>query len=95
MDYILDKKKNITVNLSTEKGNSVLDVIKCAEKITGKKIPYKIVPRREGDTATVVASSKLANELLGWKPAHSDIKEIVSSMWEVYRIKNKLRVAKK
>jgi UDP-glucose 4-epimerase len=85
MDYIINKKKNIIVNLSTEKGNSVLDIIKCAEKITGKKVSYKIVPRRAGDTATVVASSKLANKLLGWKPKHSDINTIVKSMWQIYK----------
>jgi UDP-glucose 4-epimerase len=85
MNYIVQNNKNIIVNLSTEKGSSVLDIIKCAEKITGKKIPYKIVPRREGDPPTVVASSKLANKLLGWKPQHSDINTIISSMWEIYK----------
>jgi len=85
MDYILQNKKNIIVNLSTEKGNSVLDIIKKAEEITGRKIHYKIVDRRAGDTATVVASSGLANKLLGWKPEHSDIDTIIRSMWEVYK----------
>lgn len=90
MEYIMSKRKNLTVNLSTEKGNSVLDVIKCAEKVTGKKIPYRTVPRRAGDTATVVASSGLARKLLGWKPVHSDMKEIVSSMWKIYNSKGKI-----
>lgn len=85
MDYICKNNKNIIVNLSTEKGTSVLEIIKSAEKITGKKINYRIVPRRAGDTATVVASSKLANKLLGWKPKHSDMNTIIKSMWEVYR----------
>jgi UDP-glucose 4-epimerase len=85
MDYIINKDKDLIVNLSTQKGNSVLEVIKCAEKITGKKISYRIVPRRAGDPATVVASSKLAGQLLGWKAKHSDINTIVSSMWEVYK----------
>jgi len=85
MEYIIKNEKNIIVNLSTQKGNSVLDIIKCAQKITGKKIPYKIVPRRAGDTAIVVASSKLANKLLGWKVQHSDINTIVKSMWEIYK----------
>ncbi|MGV8163071.1 MAG: UDP-glucose 4-epimerase GalE [Candidatus Nanoarchaeia archaeon] len=85
MNYIIENKKNITVNLSTQKGSSVLDIITATEKITKKKIPYKIISRRAGDPATVVASSKLANKLLGWKPKHSEIKNIVSSMWQIYK----------
>ncbi len=85
MDYISNHKKNIIVNLSTEKGHSVLEIIKKAEEITGRKIHYKIVDKRAGDTATVVASSELAHKLLGWKAKHSDIQTIISSMWDVYK----------
>ena len=85
MEYIVSHKKNIIVNLSTQNGNSVLEIIKYAEKITGRKIPYTIIAKRAGDTATVVASSKLAYKLLSWKARHSDIKEIISSMWEIYK----------
>jgi UDP-glucose 4-epimerase len=85
MDYIEHNKKNLIINLSTEKGNSVLEIIKKAEEITGKKIHYKIVERRAGDTSTVVASSGLALKLLGWKPVHSDIDTIIRSMWEIYK----------
>ena len=85
MDYIMHENKDLMVNLSTQKGNSVLQVLKEAEKVTGKKIPYRIAPRRAGDTATVVASTALAKKLLGWTPKHSSMKEIISSMWEVYK----------
>jgi UDP-glucose 4-epimerase len=85
MDYIVAYKKNLIVNLSTQKGHSVLEIIHKAEEITGKKINYTIVGRRAGDTATVVASSGLAFELLGWKPVHSDVDTIIRSMWDVYR----------
>ncbi len=85
MDYIINNKKDLIVNLSTQKGHSVLEIIKKTEKITGKKINYTIIGRRAGDTATVVASSGLAFELLGWKPVHSDIDTILTSMWDIYR----------
>jgi len=85
MDYIMHEKKDLIVNLSTQTGSSVLEVVHEAEKITGKKIAYRIVPRRAGDTATVVASSGLARKMLGWVPRHSSMKEIISSMWGVYR----------
>jgi len=85
MNYIMQHKKNIIVNLSTQNGYSVLDIIKESRKITCRNIPYAIVSRRSGDTATVVASSSLANKLLGWVPVHSDINTIVKSMWEIYK----------
>jgi UDP-glucose 4-epimerase len=85
MDYISHNKKNLIVNLSSETGYSVLDLIKKAEEITGRKIHYTIVDRRAGDVATVIASSGLANKLLGWKPEHSDVDTIIRSMWDVYK----------
>ena len=53
-------------NLGTGKGYSVLDMVKAFEKATGKKVPYKISPRREGDIATCYAEPKKAKEELGW-----------------------------
>lgn len=85
MNYIINNKKNLIVNLSTQKGYSVLDVINESRKITNKDIPYRFVPRRTGDTATVVASSNLANSLLNWTPKHSDINVIIASMWNIYK----------
>jgi UDP-glucose 4-epimerase len=84
MDFIMQKNKDITVNLSTQKGHSVLELIKNTEKITGKHVSYRIVGRRAGDVATVIASSGLAYKLLKWKPKYSDIDTIIKSMWEVY-----------
>ncbi len=85
MNYIVENKKNIIVNLSTQTGTSVLEIIHNAEKITNKTISHVIVPRRLGDPALVVASSELAFKLLGWKPIHSSMNEILSSMWGVYK----------
>jgi len=54
-------------NLGTGKGNSVLEVIKTFEKVTGKKVNYKLVDRREGDITAAYADTNFANEELGWK----------------------------
>ena len=62
---ILKKKKSSIYNLGN--GFSVFDVIKTTEKVTNKKINYKISPRRKGDPAIVVASSTKAEVELGWK----------------------------
>lgn len=85
LEYLVNKKKNLTVNLSTAKGYSVLETIKMAEKVTGIKIEYEIVGRREGDPDNVVASYKKAKELLGWEAISSDLETILTTMWEIYK----------
>jgi UDP-glucose 4-epimerase len=51
------------------------------EQVTGRKVPFKIGPRREGDPASLVAGSgKLQNEL-GWQPRSSSLLEIVEHAW--------------
>ena len=57
----------IIVNLGTGHGYSVLDMVKAFEKVTGKPIPYKIMPRRPGDIDECYADPELAYELLGFK----------------------------
>ena len=57
----------IIVNLGTGKGYSVLDMVKAFEKVTGKPIPYKIMPRRPGDIDECYADPSLAQEILGFK----------------------------
>ena len=73
--------KNQVFNLGNGNGFSVLDVIKVASAVAGKPVPYSIGPRRPGDAAVVVASSKKAQKILGWKPQYS-LKAILQSEWE-------------
>jgi UDP-glucose 4-epimerase len=54
------------INLGTGNGTSVLEIVNTFKKVSGQDIPYKIVPRRAGDLATVYADAKLAHELLDW-----------------------------
>lgn len=68
-------------NLGTGKAISVLQIIHGFEKITGKKLNYKIGPRREGDASAVYADTKKANETLGWK-AELGLDEMISSAWK-------------
>ncbi|NOZ03474.1 MAG: UDP-glucose 4-epimerase GalE [FCB group bacterium] len=88
LDYLSEKNKDLTVNLATGIGFSVLEVIAKAREVTGKEIPYKIVDRRPGDPAELVATSNIAQKLLGWEVKHSDLETILSSMWSVYRSPN-------
>ncbi len=67
IDYLLNQKKSLTVNLGAGKGYSVLDLVKSFEKASGQKIPYQIVDRRSGDIAAFYADASLADELLDWR----------------------------
>jgi UDP-glucose 4-epimerase len=70
-----------TFNLGTGKGSSVLEVIQAFEKVSGQKLPYKIVDRREGDITAAFANTEKANTILGWK-AESTLEEAVASAWK-------------
>lgn len=77
----LEEGKEGKYNLGTGKGHSVKEVIEAARAITGHSIPVKEEPRRAGDPPFLIASSKKAEEELGWKPEYS-LKEIVKDAWE-------------
>jgi len=81
---LLDNKNkaNFEVfNLGTGKGNSVLEVIQTFEKVTGKKLNYKFVDRREGDITAAYADTTIANNELGWK-AELSLDEALLSAWK-------------
>ena len=70
----------LTVNLGTGKGYSVLEMVRAFEKASGKKVPYKIAPRRAGDIATCFADPSYAKEVLGWE-AKRGIEEMCEDSW--------------
>lgn len=70
-----------TFNLGTGTGSSVLEVIQAFEKVSGQKLPYKIVDRREGDITSANANTDKANTVLGWK-AESTLEEAMASAWK-------------
>ena len=67
-------------NLGTGKGYSVLEVIKNFEEASGKKIPYKIADRRQGDVAVIYGDPSKAKKELGWE-AQYGIKEMCRDSW--------------
>jgi UDP-glucose 4-epimerase len=84
MKRLLDKKNLEKVeifNLGTGTGSSVLEVIHAFEKVSGQKLPYKIVDRREGDITSAYANTDKANNVLGWK-AQSTLDEAMESAWK-------------
>ena len=83
--YLIEKNQNICVNLGTGDGYSVLEVIKFAEAVVGKKVYFKISDKRVGDPPSLIAESNLAAKLLGWVPQYSTLDIIIESMWKVYK----------
>jgi len=59
------------INLGTKKGVSVLEIIKCVEKITDKKVPFSIVEPRKGDPDILVCDNTLAHQYLNWSPKYN------------------------
>ncbi len=74
------------INLGSEKGYSVFEVIKKFEELSNRKIPIKIVKRRKGDIAVSIASSKEAKNILNWKPKFG-LDDMVLSTLIAYGIK--------
>ena len=68
------------INLGTGQGYSVLEVVKAFERASGKKVPYKIVSRREGDIQSCYADPSYAKKVLGWKAKH-DISDMCKDAW--------------
>ncbi len=76
-----NKEKMEFFNVGTGKGSSVLDVIKAFEKVSNKKLNYKIVGRREGDITSAYADISFANKELGWQ-TKLDLEDALASAWK-------------
>lgn len=69
------------INLGTNKGYSVMDVIRKAETVTGQNVVYSVKPRRKGDVDMLLASREKAEQLLGWNLRYSDLETIIATAW--------------
>ena len=85
LDYISKKGESIKLNLGTEKGTTVKELIDASRRITKQEIPCVDDERRTGDPESLYATSKKAKELLNWEPKYSDVDTLVSSTWNVYK----------
>ena len=84
LDWISRNDRSLVVNLGSDAGLSVLELLEEARRVTGRSIPVEMAGRRPGDPAGLVASSALAGQLLGWKARDSDISTLVASTWAAY-----------
>jgi UDP-glucose 4-epimerase len=80
LDYIVQKDRNLAVNLGVGKGTSVLELVQAFERVSGRKVPYEVVDRRPGDIAAVWADPSLAASELGWRAQH-DLDTMCRDAW--------------
>lgn len=81
LEYLLAGGKSDVFNLGSSEGFSVKEIVEAARKVTEKEIHAKLAPRRAGDPSTLIASSDKAKEILGWRPEHTNIPEILADAW--------------
>ena len=86
LDYLRKGGASVTMNCGYGRGFSVRDVVRTVKAVSG--VDFKVVeePRRAGDPASIVARADKVRQVLGWKPAHEDLTEIVDAAlnWERY-----------
>jgi len=80
LDNIGSFDEVMSINIGTGNGYSVLDMVKAFEKASGKKVAYKIAPRRAGDIASCYADPSYAKKILAWEATHS-IKDMCEDTW--------------
>ena len=82
LDHLLQGGESDVFNLGNGVGFTVKEVIDVARAVTGHPIPAETCPRRAGDPAQLIATSKKAVEQLGWKPKYNDLNTIIASAWK-------------
>jgi UDP-glucose-4-epimerase GalE len=87
LDHLLNGGGSDAFNVGTGSGYTVMEVLRAVEEITGKKVPYTIAPRREGDAAELVADSTRLRAALHWEPKRSGLYDIVRDAWHFFQIK--------
>ncbi|WP_284036856.1 UDP-glucose 4-epimerase GalE [Neobacillus sp. 114] len=81
LKYLQNYGQSNIFNLGSSQGFSVNEIIETAKEATGIDIPVQFGARRSGDPSTLIASSEKARQVLGWNPARTSIKQIISDAW--------------
>lgn len=81
LEYLVRGGASRALNLGTGEGCSVRQVLDMVGKVSGLPVPYEAAPRRPGDPPVLVADNRAAQEVLGWSPQRSSLRQIVESAW--------------
>jgi UDP-glucose 4-epimerase len=82
----LNDHAELTLNLGTGIGSSILEVIDSVQRVTDHEVPVRFAERRPGDPAEAVASNTRARDLLGWVPRMSHLDDIVRDAWTAHQM---------
>jgi len=82
LNHLREGGESTVCNCGYGQGYSVRQVIDMVHKVSGVDFDVREAPRRAGDPASVVARADKVRDLLGWKPAHADLEEIVTAAYE-------------
>ena len=82
LEKLIKNQKSDIFNIGNNKGFSVKEIIRMAEKVTQSKIPYEITSRRNGDPSELIADNKKISENLNWSANYSDLQTILETAWE-------------
>jgi UDP-glucose-4-epimerase GalE len=82
LDHLMSGGASQQFNVGTGAGHSVLEMLRVVEEVTGRKVPYAIGPRREGDPPRLVASPEKLRRTLGWEPRYTALRTIVGHAWK-------------
>jgi UDP-glucose-4-epimerase GalE len=85
LEALVETGKSSVYNLGTGRPHSVKDVIAAVEKVTGKKVPWTLGPRRDGDPAVLYAAPEKARSELHWTPRLPALEQIVGTAWNWHR----------
>ena len=82
LDYLRAGNPSTAFNLGNGQGFSNREIIEAARRVTGHPIPVSEEGRRPGDPATLIASSRKAMDVLGWKPKYTNVEDIIATAWK-------------
>ncbi len=82
---LMNGTRSLQLNLGSGQRTTVLEVLKAAERATGRQVPVTISPRRAGDAIALYSDTTKVTKELGWVPKYSDIDTVVSTAWAFHR----------
>ena len=88
--HLIGGSERIALNLGTGRGHSVLEVIRAAEQLTGRRIRTLDAPARAGDAKSLTADPSRAAETLAWRAVRSSLPNIIADAWSIYRDQERL-----
>ena len=84
--YLGQGGAGLALNLGTVTGQSVLEVVRAAESVTGRRVRVVNAPVRPGDPPSLTAAPRKAMETLGWSPRRSTLGKVIADAWRAYHV---------